>query len=225
MIHCACLANPTPEARSLLEYLVQNYPASLEKKTTNGDTPLMLACRMGRPSFVKILIAANADQTTRNSKGENIIHAALALSDSTHRLKGLLECLDPGLRSHLFLQRKGLAHDGTTPVHTWIRKILDLSTYNYSSRPSSAEHADAVEMLKFLLQYSNGEELEMLNGAGETCLHTAIGAGNLAITKALVDFNLTYCTGKMPLGGRPPRLRMIVSCRSKWPSPIAWTIL
>lgn len=198
VVHCAVLAKPCPEANELLEYVVEACPIALGKKNTNGETPLMVACRLGRVEFAKILIDANADQSVRNLKGENILHVALSKNPKAHQLKPLFDLFDADLRSHLFLQRKNLNENGTTPLHAWISQASGVQEdsgnyryrynyYNYNSKPYNKDN-DIVDMLKLLLEYSKGEELEMLNGAGDTCLHTAIMNDMVSLVSALAKF-------------------------------------
>ncbi|KAI9171446.1 ankyrin repeat [Paramyrothecium foliicola] len=187
VIHCAVMATPENRSYELLEYLVETYPQSLEKKTTTGDTPLMIACRLGRLRYVELLLKANADQSTKNANGENIVHAAIAGVPTAHRLRPLLELFDKDLRSHLFQQRNSLQNDGLTPLHAWIIAASG-GANSYNNSQAYSERKDAVEVLKLLLEYSQGCELSMLNAAGDTCLHTAIMRAQLALVKAIVDF-------------------------------------
>lgn len=186
------MANPEKRSFELLEYLIETYPESLEKKTTSGDTPLMIAYRLGRLGYAKLLIKANADQSTRNTKGENIIHAALAGLPSAHRLRPLLELIDPDLRGHLFQQRNSLQENGLTPLHAWVSSGDTRGATGYSYyHTSSTWYSDAstpVEVLKLLLEYSQGSELHLLSAVGETPLHTIIMREQLATAKVLVDF-------------------------------------
>ncbi|CAM1506895.1 Fc.00g065360.m01.CDS01 [Cosmosporella sp. VM-42] len=214
VIHCAVLADPGVEANELLEYLVEACPAALEKKNSSGDSPLMAACRLGRIEYVKILLDAGADQSTRNSKGENIIHAAIAQNPKAHQLRVLLDLLDADLRSHLFLQRKNLNENGTTPLHTWVSQacgVQEEPTWNrryhnsYNSKPYGREK-DVIDMLKLLLEYSKGGELEMLNGAGETCLHTAIMHDMVSLAHELVKFKPRLVYRENAVGRTPAEL-------------------
>ncbi|ATY58270.1 ankyrin repeat [Cordyceps militaris] len=199
VLHCAVMADPGPEANELVEYLVENSPVSLEKKAAGGCTPLMIACQLGRIGFVKILIAAGADQSTRNDKGENIIHAVIKPDSPVCRARTLLNLLDSDLRKHLFQQRQALKENGTSPLHSWI--------LGYSSRDyNSASTKKVVAMLRLILEYSNGEELDMLNGAGDTCLHSAISQGQLAVIRCLVDFRPQLLYRENAVGRTPAEL-------------------
>ncbi|UKZ55109.1 hypothetical protein TrVGV298_008926 [Trichoderma virens] len=201
VLHTAILATPSKRSIELIKYLIESYPDSLEKKTSNGDTPLMIACRLGYVQCAKLLIGANADQATRNHMGENILHAAVSQNPKAGSLRRLLDILDPSLRSHLFTERKSLQANGLTPLHAWISKTSGVTEEDHSGRysrrrryyhyqPSSpySKTEDIVDMLQLMLEYSKGEELDMLNGAGDTCLHTAIMQRMVSIVKVLIDF-------------------------------------
>ncbi|KAF5025038.1 hypothetical protein F66182_2906 [Fusarium sp. NRRL 66182] len=210
VIHCAVLAEPGESANELLEYLVEACPAFIEKKNSQGDTALMVACRLGRIEFVKILLTANADQSTRNQKGENIIHAAIAGNPRASQLRELLELLDPSLRSHLFLQRKTLQENGNTPLHTWILQASGAQPENYAigfgsyrAKPYDNREREAARMLELLLEYSKGEELDMLNGAGDTCLHTAIMHDMMVLIRVLVGFKSSLLYRENAVGRTP----------------------
>jgi ankyrin repeat protein len=215
VIHCAVLAQPGDKADELLEFLVETCPDFIEKKNSEGDTPLLVACRLGRIDAVRILLAANADQSARNQKGENIVHAAISCNPKAHRLRELLDLLDPGLRSHLFLQRKNLSENGTTPLHTWVSQASGRQAGNNSrndwrrysgygyTMPYNRDEKELVSMLDLLLEYSKGEELEMLNGAGDTCLHTAIMTDMLAVVRVLVQFKPSLLYRENAVGRTP----------------------
>ncbi|KAH0595957.1 hypothetical protein MHUMG1_06507 [Metarhizium humberi] len=220
VIHCAVLGK-SKESAELVEYLVTNCPEYLEKKTSEGETPLMIACRLGRTDFAKILINGGADQSTRNLKGENILHACLSRLPKAAQLKPMLDLFDAELRSHLFLQRKSITENGTTPLHTWICQTSGLgatgeieqqySNYyyrrgRYISNQTYSNEKDVVDMLKLLLECSKGEELDMLNGAGETCLHTATKQDMLSLVKILLEFNPKQLYRENAVGRTPAEL-------------------
>ncbi|PWI66622.1 hypothetical protein PCL_04760 [Purpureocillium lilacinum] len=219
VIHCAVLSTVTKESVELLEYLVKACPEFIEKKTASGDTPLMVACSLGRIEYVKTLLAAGADQSTRNASGENIVHASLKGNPTAAQVKLLMEILDSDLRKHLFLQRKSLEQNGTTPLHTWISRVCGLSDsgetpsyYHYNSNyynQTPSEYRDqevVVAMAKLLLEYSNGEELDMLNGAGETCLHTAVKREVISLVRVLVDFKPQLLFRENAVGRTPAEI-------------------
>jgi len=152
------------KAMRLVEYLVQAWPSSVNAKSSHGYTPLQLACLLGRVDIVKLLIQNGADQSTREQNGENILHSALKYGDpDVNQLKTCLDLIDPGLRSHLFLQRTRHNSGGRTPLHFWTQKV---------ARQPLTERI--IEVLRLLLSYSGGAELGMLDGAGDTVLHSLI---------------------------------------------------
>lgn len=220
VIHCAVTAFPSSQAIELLEYLVEACPGCLEKKNADGETPLLVACRLGRTDFVKILLGANADQSSRNSKGQNILHAALEDTPKAGQLRKMLDLFDPALRSHLFLQRNNFNENGNTPLHAWVSQASgvqsdDNDVYNRhrnryyhrnTTKPYDDEEKDAVEMLKLLLEYSQGEELELLNAAGETCLHTAIMHDMISLARVIVEFKPRLLYRENAVGRTPAEL-------------------
>lgn len=221
VIHAAVAADPSSHAIELLEYLVEACPGCLEKKNADGETPLLVACRLGRTEFVKILLGANADQSSRNSKGQNILHAALENTPKAGQLRKMLDLFDPTLRSHLFLQRNNFNENGNTPLHAWVSQASGVQSdddahgynrrrnryyYRNTTKPYDGEEKDAVEMLKLLLEYSKGEELEMLNAAGETCLHTTIMRDMISLARVIVEFKPRLLYRENAVGRTPAEL-------------------
>ena len=72
LLHYAVRFNSIDFARLLLMH-----KANPNIKNANGDTPLMLACKMGKENFIKLLLKFNADINERNNFGETSIHMAL----------------------------------------------------------------------------------------------------------------------------------------------------
>lgn len=202
LIHCALLASPCEKSNELLKYLVETCPNLLEKKQTLGDTPLMTACRLGRTEYVKILLDANADQSTRNAKGENILHAVVKHNPSAHRLRKMLALFDPDLRASLWVQRRSLQDDGNTPLHTWVSATLGTTRGNMSLEASRR----AVEVLQLLVEYSGGVELEMLNSIGDTPLHAAIMSSCLPLCKTILDINPKLLHRENAVGRTPAEI-------------------
>ncbi|ORY62245.1 uncharacterized protein BCR38DRAFT_235854 [Pseudomassariella vexata] len=171
VIHCAVMGPLADETNRVIKYLIQVCPLSLETKSDHGYTPLYLACLLGRVQFAKTLIEAGADQSVKDTSFNNIIHAALTNGPELDQLQELLDLLDPEFRSDLFLQRNHLTHNGDTPVHFWL-KTANPSPHNWGYR--AEENLKNVEILKMLLKYSGGHDLEAFNGSGMTCLHSAV---------------------------------------------------
>ncbi|KAG4221315.1 hypothetical protein PC116_g30209 [Phytophthora cactorum] len=99
----------------------------------------------------------------------------------------------------MFQQRNNLASGGDTPLHFWFKTANILSVYrvnNYGSSPMLLNDEDLqnIEVLRLLLEFSGGAELGILNGAGDTILHTAVLRHLAAHTKVLLEYdpNLAY---------------------------------
>ena len=193
----------------------------------------MVACRTGRPNFVKILVDGNADQSVRNVRGENIMHAVLEDTPSPHRLAPLIKHLDADLVAHLMVQRNNLSENGLTPLHYWVCKATGASTqsirnyqtsrysryYNYRSEPTMEyEDPAAIKLLNILLKAARGEGLELLNGPGDTPLHTAIMQDATSIARTLINFNPRLLNRENAVGRTPAEMahdRLIAERLSK----------
>lgn len=209
----------------VVKYLAEACPGSLEFKSTRGDTPLLLAFWAGRLDFAKTLVSAGADQSVRNNRGDNIIHLALEYQPKADRLRPMLELIDPELRTHLLLQRNNLQDAGTTPLHAWI------DTYCQNARDREAGNSDAFKhtrystkeeglaVLSLLLEYSKGSELEMLNGAGDTPLHSAVMAGNLDIVEALLKYKPQLLYRENAVGRTAGEVSLGLVASAKFMSP------
>jgi ankyrin repeat protein len=144
----------------LVEYILRIMPQTLEVKSrATGTTPLQLAFQLGKISVAKALIDAGANQAVRNHSGENILHAIMTNSNLTNAiiLPKLFSMLEPTLIQSLLLER--CSHHGPgslTPL------ALYLETYN------------ALDVIKIVLEHSQGKELDLLNGAGDYIIHTAV---------------------------------------------------
>ncbi|CVL06999.1 related to ankyrin repeat protein [Fusarium mangiferae] len=181
VIHCAVMAEPNQEAKELLQYLVKACPSSLERRDSDGNTPLLNACILGRRQAVETLIGANADQATKNYKGENVLHALLRYKSDPSRLEAILKLFDQDLlRNHISQQHQSLQGKANTPLHSWISKMANDGSSN------SLSASEQKEMLTLLLRYTSGKELELLNCEGNTPLHTAVQKENITITGVLV---------------------------------------
>ena len=200
----------------------------MEKKSSNGDTPLLVAARIGRTDIVKILVAGNADQSARNNKGENILHMALAGGPAPHQLRPLLESLDPELRSHLLKQPMHLAEGGTAPLQAWVAMLCQgYNGMTTRQRPRyKGREKEVLDMMQLLLGYLDPESsgLDMLSGAGDTCLHMAVVHQKLAIIKALIDYEPRLLYRENAVGRTPAEVAYdtLTSSRMARPKHSSW---
>ncbi|KAI2472158.1 ankyrin repeat protein [Annulohypoxylon bovei var. microspora] len=181
VIHCAVMGPSGENTNRLIGYLLKVCPSSFEARSDEGYTPLYLACLLGKVQFAKTLIGAGADQSVKDKELNNIIHAALTNNPKEKQLQELLNLFDKDLRSHMFLQRNNLARGGDTPLHLWLKEANPVVyAWNYhrgsniSYRKLHDEKTENLKILKVLLELSGGAELEILNGSGDTVLHTAV---------------------------------------------------
>jgi hypothetical protein len=201
------IANPSKYTDRLVKYLLKVVPTSLETKSFAGYTPLHLAFKLGRVSLVKILIDAGANQGTRDTQANNLIHDAVSNlpADSSGRsvklLGKMLDLLDPELRCNMFLQRNSsVAMTGATPLHAFIQRTYGSGYHNYEAKWVK-QH---VAVVKMLLKYSKGEELGTINGSGDLPLHTLITANSRPMVRVLLEFNpklliIENAVGRTPL--------------------------
>ncbi|KAF3344776.1 hypothetical protein VD0002_g1466 [Verticillium dahliae] len=201
VLHCAVMGPSNEKTNKVIQYLIQACPSSLEYKTTSGDTPLWLAFHLGRVDFAKTLIEAGANQSVRNKQGQNIIHAALQWLPKAHSLKDMLELMDDKLRAHLLLQRSNLQDEGTTPLHSWVNKFPD--NYDHTRWTKYANKEEATAVLDLLLGYSEGAELAMLNGAGDTPLHSAVNKNSMVLIEALLTYRPSLLYRENAVGRTP----------------------
>ncbi|KAK2010144.1 ankyrin [Colletotrichum eremochloae] len=199
---------PTERTNDVIKYLVQACPNSIEYKSTLGDTPLWLAFYFGRLEFAKTLIKAGANQMTRNNSGDNIIHAAMLGMPRASRLSPVLELIDSGIIAHLFQQRNNIHESGTTPLHSWLTAVC--TSYGRSSHYYSGQKYDSdkqiLDVLDLLLKLSHGAELEMLNGAGDTPLHTAVMSNDKLLAEALVRYKPKLLYRENAVGRTPAEI-------------------
>jgi hypothetical protein len=194
---------PTAEAEKLIKYIIQSQPATLEIKNSDGDTPLMTACHFGRTDFVKILIAAGADQSARNKAGQNILHVALSGLPHPEQLEPFLNALDKDLLPHLFVTRSNLHNEnGVTPFHAFVTATSTWGWWN-ARRTSYKTDEQWLAVCKLLLKFSGGAELEMLNGAGDTVLATAIVACLEPLIQHLIEFRPSLMYRENAVGRTP----------------------
>jgi hypothetical protein len=182
-----------------LEYLVKAYPKYMDTKSSRGVTPLQLAFKLGRHSAARILLEAGAHTTIRDKAANNLIQKLLVpfnLSNEGHiyDLKAMLELLDEETRHALMLQRNAASNGGGSPLHNWLNARMN--TYGGNN--------DMDRMIvELLLSYSKGNELSLINGAGDTPLHSVITGRRPDIAKQLLTHNPELLYGENATGRTP----------------------
>ena len=174
VLHSAVVAD---DAIDLVKHLVKAFPTSLEARDSLSNTPLLTAAYLGRVEYMKILIKAGADQSVRNSSGENVTHRMVQHAEKANPLRRALDLLDEDLRLDLLTQRTSLENGGMTPFHLLVDKFKN----------SHSEFHNRAEVLRTIFEYSKGTGVEMLNSSGHSPLHTAVIARSVWLTKLLVE--------------------------------------
>ncbi|KAK3372503.1 hypothetical protein B0H63DRAFT_299088 [Podospora didyma] len=198
VIHAAILAPASKKSNELVSYLLKTYPSSIDTKATDGSTPLLLACFLGRVDFASILIDAGADQTTKDGGANNLLHAALYWNPTATKLKRLLDLLDSNVLAQMLKERTTVANSGRTPLHKWLSKLASAATrpyyyYRSFSGPKAYDKVDdAVEVLKLLLDISPEiavRALAMLDSSGDTPLHALVQKdADPALVRLLLEY-------------------------------------
>ncbi|KAK0733485.1 hypothetical protein B0T26DRAFT_669889 [Lasiosphaeria miniovina] len=184
VIHAAVCCPENEKTIELVSYLVETCASSLDKKSGEGTTPLMVACHNGRVEFAKILIEAGADQITRDISARNLLHAALYWNPTAKQLKPLLDLFDRSVLAHMLQERSRTQ----TPIQFW------LAARHTSCFPNRYDNTkDELEVLKLLLNIAPevaAKALTVLNGAGDTPLHflTQKDAGPVLV-RTIIDFS------------------------------------
>lgn len=199
VLHAAISAYPNKRATKLVSYLVKAFPSLIDTRAADGATPLLLACRLGRSEAVKILINAGADQTTKDRGRNNLLHAALRFTPCAERLKPLLDLLDGDLLVTMLKERNNLEHDGRTPLHQWLQDT--------ASSQGGLVVDGTIQVFNVLVNISPEiakDALRMLDGAGDTPLHTILSKdANPKLVRTLFEFDpsLLFCENAV---GRTP---------------------
>jgi ankyrin repeat protein len=181
IVHVVMLSKTDKESLELLRHLCETQPESLSHKSATGLTPLQLAFSLHRVEMAKILIAAGADQTCRNHNNENLIHSALSHprlndKDGRKRLRELLNLIDNRLITGMFTERANTNPGASTPLAHWV----------YTNARGTITDA-AVETLHLLLEFSNGEDLSLVNSEGDTPVHAVVRYGAERIFRIMLD--------------------------------------
>lgn len=196
LIHIVILSKTSDESLRLLRHLCETHPESINHKSASGHTPLQLAFSLHRVEMAKILIEAGADQTCRNHANENLVHSALTddlirRDDITEKLRELLNLIDPRLITGMFSERTNSEPGAATPLAQWLyasignghRAGIRYSNYQRATK----ELATQEEIIRLLISFSNGSDLPLINGEGDTPLHAAIRYGAAHVLRAMLD--------------------------------------
>ncbi|EFR02422.1 ankyrin repeat protein [Nannizzia gypsea CBS 118893] len=202
LLHCAVLGRETDETVKLVKYIINNIPGCLERKSSNGYTPLLLAFSKRRLRFAKVLIEAGANLEARDALGNNVLHMLVQPNSGCGsldtNLKELLDLIDPSFVSSLLTCRSSDGPGALTPFASWIH-------YLYSHHSWLA--AIPAKVTKLLLDFAEptGQaHLELLDGSGNTPLHNVVRRQNTSLARLILErnpklLNIENSTGTTPM--------------------------
>jgi hypothetical protein len=200
------MATPRPETLRLIQYLIHAVPGCLEAKSNNGYTPLALAFSLHRLDAAKILIEAGADQTARDSMGNNILHLLLypikpsiytqtqAANDET-TIKPLLDLIDKRLIPSLLSERSSRDPGSLAPILNWLR-----------SSPHTSENTAVLRTLLDFAADTGNEHLELLDATGDTPLHWVVKSQKQAWLKMILEYRPDLLYRENSVGRTPYEL-------------------
>ncbi|KAF3900224.1 Ankyrin repeat-containing domain [Trichophyton interdigitale] len=201
LLHCAIMGRETDESLKLVKYIIENVPGCLERKSSKGYTPLLLAFSKRRPRFAKALIEAGANMEARDVLGNNILHILNkhngSYSSVDTNFKELLDLLDPSVVPSLLTCRSADGPGALTPFAAWINYLSD--HYRWVS-------GTPVQITKLLLDFAKptGQaHLELLDGSGNTPLHIAVRHKFTPIVKLILECNPKLLTIENSTGTTP----------------------
>ena len=182
--HCAVLARPTKESKKVLKYLIDVRPSTLDQRSPmHGRTPLEVAFALHRYDAAKLLVEAGANQTMRNKKGQNLVHALVASTRRTspkpnvNTMRDLLKLIDHRILHSMFSER--CDDSGGQRSLTPLALLLEICKVQSEERQ--------LDIVKLLFEFSEGKELEMTNSTGDLPLHSIIKDRRCSLAALLIE--------------------------------------
>lgn len=208
LMHCVVLGNTNHESLELLQYLIEEQPALMQAKSLSGQTPLHLAFSLHRHSMCKVLISAGSDQECRDKRGNNIVHAALVPNNDRERtnpdnVRELLSLINPEIYPGLATERSFADPGFTTPLARWL--YLQYRYFSSADMPREKQR-NMTELVQMLFQFSKGAELEVINGEGDTPLHSAVKCRNASLVRVMLEWKPELLFRENATGSTPYEL-------------------
>ena len=193
-IHVAVMSKPRKDGSNpCLDFLIRVMPENIDKKSSSGTTPLQLAFQLNRLYTAKTLIAAGANQATRNRMGENLIHSIVQANRShPSLLRTALAMLDQSLIATMLIERCASPGLGSlTPLALWIHTHRD------------TDSSTNQEILQTLLAHSQGADLGILDGAGDYPLNLLLKREYSDITESVINYKSSLLHKENAMGITP----------------------
>jgi ankyrin repeat protein len=211
----------------MVSYLIKTFPESINMKTPSGLTPLHLAFYVRRLPLAKMLIEAGADVNARDHNGSNLMHILLSSemfpsqgsSDNViydhEAMSEFMKLLGEEKCHQLLLERnKSNPQNGgaRTPFHSWI--LNERGTHSDCS-----DHCCGMETFELLLKYSKGDALTMIDGSGDTPVHTVVLNPNINFLRQMLVVNPESLFRENAVGRTPMELCRDLFLSSKVADP------
>lgn len=158
-------------------------PDSLEHKSSQGLTPLHLAVLVQSPPIVKILLSAGANPRTVDRYSRNLVHNLIVPLRTQHStlpgsseakpltdpkpLREILALFEQNLIKEMLLEKcslPGTKFSSLTPLGYWMAK-------NEPGMYNQVVVHGKTDIIEVLANYSEGQDYELINGAGDTPVH------------------------------------------------------
>lgn len=208
-IHASILSkSPRPASLLVLKHLLSIFPSAIDTSAScHSLDPLALSFLQGRTDAASALIAAGADQTTRDATSKNLIHLALisisknSPTDITN-FRSLLSILDKRLLPGLFTERCRDSPGGLTPLGFWLTSIDSSDRYwGVSTRARLVP-----EILTTMLEFGGAEALTMMDGSGQFPLHQAVKHSYTALVEVMLKHDPALLVRENAMGQTPLEL-------------------
>jgi ankyrin repeat protein len=214
VLHSVVMAPIQENSFELLKYLLKKMPDKVDSQSPNGWTPLMIAFFSHHHNYAKLLIENGANQTLRDYQGHNLVHMAIyppasfvkreqiklrIKYDSYRKLFGLI---DPLIRPSMFVERCMTKPASLTPLH-WLILCEHGPNSQINSGDACMRDKDMAQIAETILEFSSGEELDMINGAGDAPLHSTVMKRLPETAKVLVKYRPDMISRENAVGRTP----------------------
>lgn len=177
-LHMGVLSPPKEDGtQPTFDFLLEKMPHALDLRSLDGQTPLHLAFEVGRYYAAKKLIAAGANQSTKDKVGRNILHTIMSTIavERSGLLRSLLGMLNNEVVATLLLERcSAVESSGNTPLAVFLSRIRDETGWE--------------ESLQIILSFSGGKDLQKMDGAGDYPLHNVVKMGHRKLVEFIVEY-------------------------------------